>query len=111
VATGSRSAPVASAPDAIRSARLVGADGTDVGGLRVERGTRAEMTVWLDAVPVGGAYRCEVVLADGTRRSVGTWTPGAPGERWTVGLDDSTAGARRVEIVTPGGSTVAAATL
>jgi hypothetical protein len=110
--TGSHTAPPsASAPSgATRTARLVAASGADVGGLTLRPGDRSSLTVWLDGAPAGVTYRCVVVLADGTRRTVGAWTTSGPGADWTVGLDGVT-GVRRVEIRSTDDTTLASATL
>ena len=102
----------ASSPGAdLPTARLVGADGSILGGLVVSDGTRPSMTVWLDGAYPGVEYRCTVVLPDGTSRLVGTWTSRGSGRSWTVDLDAEAAAARRVEVSLGDGTPWAGANL
>jgi len=91
--------------------RLVATDGSTAGGLAVSEGSAPAMTVWLDGARPGVDYRCEVVLADGTRHLVGTWRPSSSYRSWTVALGAPAGEVRRVEVSLTDGTPVASAAL
>ncbi|UDY36314.1 anti-sigma factor family protein [Dermatobacter hominis] len=91
------------------AAPLVADDGRAVGRVAVRADPPRSMTVSLDGLETGVRYRCDVVLADGTRREVGTWTVWGEDDSWTVPVPDGPAD--RVELTRVGGGTAATAVL
>ena len=90
-------------------ASLVSAAGRTVGRVAVDGAGSPSMTVWLDGATPGVRYRCELVLADGSRRLVGSWTVAGGSATWTVSVPD--APADRVELTRSDGTAVATADL
>lgn len=90
-------------------ASLVTGSGRSVGSVAVDGGRPAAMTVRLDGVTPGVRYRCELVLADGTRQLVGSWTVAGTSDTWTVTVPDRQAD--RVELTREDGAPVATADL
>jgi hypothetical protein len=97
--------------DRVAAAPLRSPSGERVGDAIVLEGARPSLWMSLDEARPGESYRCEVVLADGSRHFVGVWSPRGPGHSWSVELDDSTASARRLVISDVDGSDVATADL
>ncbi len=91
------------------AAALVADDGSPVGRVELVGARPRTMTVALDGVTTGARYRCDLVLADGSRHEVGTWTVWSSDDSWTVSIPD--APADRVELVRVDGATAATATL
>jgi hypothetical protein len=104
-----RGSPPGASTAVAASAPLLTADGRAVGRVAVHDDAPPSMTVWLDAVAPGTRYRCELVLADGTRREVGAWTAGGAADSWRVAVPDVRA--ERVELTTYAGTPVATAAL
>jgi len=106
-----RSTRESAVSDGRPTVRLVATDGATVGGLTVSDGAPPTMTVWLDGARSGVDYHCEVVMADGSRRLVGTWRPSGSYRSWTVGLGAAVGSVRRVEVSLADGTPVGGAAL
>ncbi len=91
------------------AAALVSDDGSTVGRVELAGARPRTMTVALDGVTTGVRYRCDLVLADGSRHEVGTWTVWSDDDSWTVSIPG--APADRVELVGADGTTAAVAEL
>jgi hypothetical protein len=68
------------------------------------------LVVRVQGAPAGRRYRCELVLRDGTRHSVGDWTmPASGAATWVV--DHPGGDIAQMQLVTPSGQAWATATL
>lgn len=87
-------------------------DGTRVGTVLASRFEDGPvLIVTLTDGRVGVRYDCELVLADGTRESAGSWLVEDPAATWVVGRSAGSAEVRAVELVAPSGAVWATAEL
>jgi hypothetical protein len=95
----------------VAAAPLTSPEGKRVGAAIVLDGARPSLWMSFDGAEPGERYRCELVLADGSRHLVGVWAPKGPGHTWSVELDPSTAHAQQLVVSYLNGSEVATANL
>jgi len=97
--------------DAGRSGAIVSASGTRVGTVELDPSPRPHVvvTVYGSGRP-GGVRSCELVLPDGRRVVVGTWTSDEiAGGVWAVGIDKALLEARTMRILGDDGRVIATA--
>lgn len=95
----------------VRRATFLDADGAAAGTLLVAEGDPDQMTCTFDDPRFRGEYTVEVVLDDGTRREVGTFTVEEGTSTWGAPLPVDDDRIRAVEVLSPGGTTRAQARL
>ena len=97
--------------DQLAAAPLRSANGERVGDAMILGGSPPSLWMSLPDATPGEHYRCEVVLADGSRHVVGEWSPRGRSRTWSVELDPTSARATELRVSDDGGSDVAVAQL
>lgn len=94
-----------------RWAPLFAVGGPPIGSVSLTAGSgQVDLSMALDAAPVGVPYECVVRTFDGREISVGSWTTTEAGPAtWSVGLPAGTGPVEEVLLVVPGTGTIATA--
>jgi len=83
---------------AVRTGTFFNASGHATGAVLAGGGSRAVLVMTLDSAQPGRPYRCQIQLADGSTRVVGTWTPVAGEPSWSVTVGGEVGDIRSVTV-------------
>lgn len=111
-AAGRRDQPTAAGTVA-GEGRIVRADGSEAGSIRLVTADRPYVLVSIDHPrPAAGSVTCRLVMADGRSVTVGSWSyDDVKAGVWAAGIDADLLSAVGMELVTDDGAVVATATI